>query len=88
MAGRGQHAAYGFTIEPPGTHLAPQFLGRLLRRPRGTVRARFGHGMIDIGGGEYAGGGRQHGGWQTPVIARAIQPLVVEGRERSQLRQH
>jgi hypothetical protein len=77
----GQHAAYGFTVESPGTDLALQLLGSSLRGERWTVGAWLDHRMVDIGCGKNSGCRRQHVCWDAAMVARPIQPLVMQRRQ-------
>ena len=59
MPGLGQDGVDRVAVQPAGAYLAAQLLRRLLGESE-TVRPRLGHGLIGVGGGQDAGGGREH----------------------------
>src|SRR5437763_8504821 len=77
----------GFTIKSSCTHFTLQLLGGDFGSQRWTVWPWLGHSMIDIGSGKNPGG-REHGGLQSTIVARAVEPLVVESSQCSQAHKH
>jgi hypothetical protein len=73
-----QHSGDGVGVQPSGTDLPAEGLSGLCGRERRPVGPRLGHGVVGVGGGEQARRLREIRGGGSAVVARAIQPLVVE----------
>ncbi len=71
-------------VEAAGRRLA----GECLRRPLGgsgwTVRPRLRHRVVGIRGGEQPGGKGELGAGRPPVVAGAVEALVVRSGDRRQ----
>jgi hypothetical protein len=87
MTGSGEHGVDGIAIQFAFARGALQLLRGLVGRERSAMRARFDLGLIHLGCGEDAHGGREHGCRHVAVIAAAIQPLVMRRGDRAPIRQ-
>jgi hypothetical protein len=81
VAGGGQDVLRRVGVEPPRPHVPAQLGGRLLGPQCRAVRSRLGHRVVRVRRRQDPCGGRQDGPRQRAVIARAVQALVVAGRD-------
>ena len=79
-----EHRRDGVGVEAAGARPFGERLGGLVGRERCAVGARLGHRVIGVGRGEQPRRRRQRGGSRAAVVARAVEPLVVGGRDRRQ----
>jgi hypothetical protein len=64
-------------VKPPFVSQPRQLLGGIVGIQGGPVRARLGHGLESVGGGEQSGLGAQCRSVYPAVIPRAVESLVV-----------
>jgi hypothetical protein len=76
------HRGHRVGVQPSSARLLADGLGGLVWRERPAVRPRLGHRVIGVGGGQQPGGARERRGGRPPVVAGAVEPLVVEGGDR------
>ena len=81
LARRLQHRGDRLGIEPFGAGLLADGLCRPLAWQRRSVRPRLDHRLVCIGGRKQPRTGRERSGPDTTVVARAVEPLVVGGRD-------
>jgi DNA-binding HxlR family transcriptional regulator len=86
-AGGSEYRVRGVRRDAPGADLGTQRWRGRLAGCCGSVRARFGHCAVDVGGGEDACGRRDRRSRQATVVARAVHSLVGERGDRAQPRQ-
>lgn len=80
-----QHGRDRFAVEATGTGLSLQNLRAGGSRERAAMRAGFGHRVVDVGGGENPGRHRQRLGVQAVRVTRAVQSLVVQSGQGTDL---
>ena len=81
----GEHAADGAGVQAPGRHLRAQLVDRGGGAQARAVRPVLAHGLVGVGRGEHAGGQARGERRAAPVVARAVEALVVRARERGEV---
>ena len=93
VPGRGEDGVDRISVEAPVLRLAPELRLRRLGVEGGPVRARLAHGHVAIGGREDARALVEGRRPRAPVVARAVEALVVRAgqlpdrRQRRRLRE-